>query len=131
MAFINKKKSFFFLAKIPRRGVGIGNRNIVKRMCDEISRAGKTSSIRRNHTAGGSKPTANTITTTASLTSQENSSFMSNVMLPSPLNDDGSNSLTSTPTVAMETDQIFSTSHDLPKEVQQRQNGKFKRRYFF
>lgn len=42
---------------------------------------------------------------------------MSNVMLLSPLNDDGSNSLTSTPSVAMETDQSV---YDLQKDMQQR-----------
>lgn len=46
---------------------------------------------------------------------------MSNVMLLSPLNDDGSNnSLTSTPTVAMETDQSV---YDLQRDVQQRPAG--------
>lgn len=70
---------------------------------------------------------ANPITSTASLTTQENNSFMSNVMLSSPLNDDGSNSLTSTPSITMETDQSpdlkFSRStYDLPKDTQQRRD---------
>lgn len=43
---------------------------------------------------------------------------MSNVMLLSPLNDDGSNSLTSTPSIAMETDQSV---NDLQKDMQQQQ----------
>lgn len=43
---------------------------------------------------------------------------MSNVMLLSPLNDDGSNSLTSTPSAAMETDQSV---YDLQKNMQQQQ----------
>lgn len=61
--------------------------------------------------------------TTASVTTQENNSFMSNVMLLSPFNDDGSNSLTSTPSAAMETDQ---SSYDLQKDMQQqRSTGEF------
>lgn len=63
---------------------------------------------------------ANASATTASVTTQENNSFMSNVMLLSPLNDDGSNSLTSTLSVAMETDQSV---YDLQKEMQQRTAG--------
>lgn len=47
---------------------------------------------------------------------------MSNVMLLSPFNDDGSNSLTSTPSVAMETDQ---STYDLQKDVQQRPAGEY------
>lgn len=55
---------------------------------------------------------------------------MSNVMLSSPLNDDGSNSLTSTPSIAMETDQLpdlkFGRSaYDLPKDTQQRRDCKY------
>lgn len=63
---------------------------------------------------------ANTNATTASVTTQENNSFMSNVMLLSPLNDDGSNSLTSSTSVAMETDQSV---YDLQKDMQQRPAG--------
>lgn len=79
--------------------------------------------MRRNNTAGGSKATTNTNATTASVTTQENNSFMSNVMLLSPLNDDGSNSLTSTPSVAMETDQSV---YDLQKDAQQRPAGEYR-----
>lgn len=87
--------------------------------------------MRRNNTAGGSKATTNTNATTASVTTQENNSFMSNVMLSSPLNDDGSNSLTSTPSITMETDHSpdlkfsRSSSYDLSKDTQQRRDCKY------
>lgn len=71
---------------------------------------------------------ANTSATTASVTTQENNSFMSNVMLLSPLNDDGSNSLTSTPSVAMETDQSV---YDLQKDMQQRSAGESHQSIYF
>lgn len=46
-------------------------------------------------------------------------------MLPSALNDDGSNSLTSTPTVTMEVDQVCpASSNDVQKDMQQRPNSK-------
>lgn len=53
---------------------------------------------------------------------------MSNVMLLSPLNDDGSNSLTSTPSVAMETDQSV---YDLQKDMQQRSAGESNQSIYF
>ena len=74
---------------------------------------------------------ANTNATTASVTTQENNSnFMSNVMLLSPLNDDGSNSLTSTPSVAMETDQsVYDLQKDMQQQQQQRPAGEFKKSF--
>lgn len=51
---------------------------------------------------------------------------MSNVMLLSPLNDDGSNSLTSTPSAAMETDQsVYDLQKDMQQQQQQRSAGEF------